>query len=173
MLGNLIAADGFEVRLSDHVVETAMNPVGFGGMIRHQMRWARSTRISRPMGYLGLILTYGTALALLNVALDAGSVSSLILLASTLLIRLSMAWIIGVHWLRDRILKKYFWLVPVRDLLSFVIWCLSWVGKTVEWRGRRYEVARDGTMIRVGGVDTNSPSRDAEPAHITRPFTER
>jgi ceramide glucosyltransferase len=149
MLGNLIDKDGFEVRLSHHVVETAMQPSGFMGMMRHQMRWARSTRISRPMGYLGVLLTHGTALALLNVAVDRASTFSLILLASTLLVRLTMGWLIGVHWLGDRILKKYFWLVPVRDLLSFLIWCLSWVGKRVEWRGRLFEVQRDGKMVQV------------------------
>src|SRR5215813_595338 len=147
MLGDLIARDGYEVKLSQYVVETAMPPIGFLGMVRHQIRWARSTRISRPMGYLGLILTYGTALAVLLVAVDSGSMFSLILLAITLVIRLSMAWAIGVHWLGDRLLLKYFWLVPIRDLLSFLIWCLSWVGKKVEWRGRQYEVAGDGTMI--------------------------
>lgn len=154
MLGNLIERDGYEVRLSHHVVETTMHPAGFRGMVRHQMRWARSTRISRPIGYLGLILTYGTALALLNVVVDRASTSSLMLLASTLVIRLTMGWMIGVHWLGDRILKRYFWLVPVRDLLSFLIWCLNWVGKRVEWRGRLFEVARDGKMIQVGVAET-------------------
>jgi ceramide glucosyltransferase len=153
MLGNLIEKDGYEVRLSQHVVETAMQPSGFAGMMRHQMRWARSTRISRPMGYLGLILTYGTALAVLNVAVDRASTFSLILLASTLVIRLTMGWVIGVHWLGDRILKKHFWLVPVRDMLSFLIWCLSWFGKRVEWRGRLFEVERDGKMIQVGASE--------------------
>jgi len=152
MLGNLIERDGYEVRLSHHVVETAMEPSGFMAMMRHQIRWARSTRISRPMGYLGVLLTYGTALALLNVVVDWASTFSLMLLASTLVIRLAMGWLIGVHWLGDKILKKYFWLVPVRDLLSFAIWCLSWVGKRVEWRGRLFEVARDGKMIPVGGA---------------------
>ena len=167
MLGNLIERDGYEVRLSQHVVETAMQPSGFAGMMRHQMRWARSTRISRPMGYLGLILTYGTALALLNLAVDRASTFSLILLASTLVVRLMMGWVIGVHWLGDRVLKKNFWLVPVRDLLSFFIWCLSWVGKRVEWRGRLFEVARDGKMILVSGARAGVPTRDAEQLDTT------
>jgi ceramide glucosyltransferase len=158
-LGNLIAADGYEVRLSKHVVETAMPPAGFAGMLRHQMRWARSTRISRPLGYLGLILTYGTALATLTVIVDGASKFSLALLAFTLMVRLAMGWLIGVHWLHDRILKKNFWLLPLRDLLSFVIWCLSWIGNRVEWRGRLFEVGRDGRMIQVVG-----PHAPAQPA---------
>ncbi len=159
MLGNLIAAGGFEVRLSKHVVETAIPRAGFAGMMRHQMRWARSTRISRPLGYLGLILTHGTALAALTVIVDGASKFSLALLALTLMVRLTMGWLIGVYWLHDRILKSNFWLLPVRDLLSFVIWCLSWIGKRVEWRGRLFEVSRDGRMIQVGG-----PHMPAQPA---------
>ena len=168
MLGNLIAADGYEVRLSQHVVETAMAPIGFAGMLRHQMRWARSTRISRPLGYLGLILTYGTALAILTVLADALSTLSLGLLAFTLTLRMTMGWLIGVHWLDDRILKRNFWLLPLRDLLSFVIWCLSWVGKRVEWRGRVFEVARDGRMIQVRGPDglAESGERGTEQSRV-------
>jgi ceramide glucosyltransferase len=79
-----------------------------------------------------------------------------------------MGLIIGVHWLGDSILKKYFWLVPVRDLFSFLIWCLSWVGKTVEWRGRLFEVARDGKMILIGDVRT-APTRRAEQVHTNPP----
>lgn len=151
MLGNLIAGQGCEVRLSHTVVETAMAPAGFISMMRHQMRWARSTRISRPAGYLGLLLTYGTALALANVAVAQASWFSLGLLALTLAVRLLMGWLIGVHYLADRILKKYFYLLPLRDVLSFIIWAVSWFGRTVEWRGRRFEVKRDGRMVQVSG----------------------
>jgi ceramide glucosyltransferase len=154
MLGNLIEQSGYEVHLSNYIVETAMHPVGLAGMLRHQLRWARSTRISRPFGYLGMILTYGTALALLTVAVDRASYSSLLLLTATLVVRLAIGWLIGVHWLGDKILKKYFWLLPVRDLLSFLIWCSSWVGRRVEWRGRVFEVGRDGKMTQVERAET-------------------
>jgi ceramide glucosyltransferase len=151
MLGNLIADAGYEVRLSEHIVETAMSPVGFAGMMRHQLRWGRSTRISRPAGYLGLLLTYGTALALLLCLTDGFSNRSLIALAVTLAIRMLAGWMIGVHWMGDRLLRRYFWLLPLRDLLSFAIWCLSLAGRRVEWRGRVFEVRRDGRMVESRG----------------------
>jgi ceramide glucosyltransferase len=70
-------------------------------------------------------------------------------LAATVVIRLCMAWMIGVRWMRDRIMADSLWLVPIRDLLSFGIWVTSWVGRTVEWRGRSFEVARDGKIVPV------------------------
>ena len=36
--------------------------------------------------------------------------------------------------------------------LWFLIWCSSWIGKTVEWRGRIFEVRRDGKMVQVNGA---------------------
>ncbi|HKP87075.1 MAG TPA: bacteriohopanetetrol glucosamine biosynthesis glycosyltransferase HpnI, partial [Blastocatellia bacterium] len=160
MLGNLIARQGYEVRISDYTVETAMAPVGLLAMVRHQMRWARSTRISRPLGYLGLIFTHGTTLALINLIVSGGSPLSVSLLAFTLAARMSMGWLIGVRYLKDKILRHNFWLLPVRDVLSFVIWCLSWVGRRVEWRGRLFEVRRDGKMVQVG--------EKREPAELIR-----
>jgi len=151
MLGNLIAASGYEVRLSHTVVETTLAPIGIIRMMRHQLRWARSTRRSRPAGYFGLIFTYGTALALINTAVARASAFALALLAITLAARMMMGWIIGVRLLGDKILKRHFYLLPVRDVLSFVVWCVSWFGRKVEWRGRVFEVRRDGKMRMVGG----------------------
>lgn len=162
MLGNLIAESGYEVRLSRTVVETAMAPLGFVRMIRHQLRWSRSTRRSRPAGYFGLIFTYGTALALINLAVARASVLSISLLAVTLAIRLTMGWVIGVGLLGDKILKRHFYLLPVRDVLSFLIWCVSWFGRKVEWRGRVFEVNRDGKM-RLAGGETEKSRIDFKP----------
>jgi len=149
MLGNLIARAGYEVCLARYVVEAVVAPMGFYGMLKHQLRWSRSMRFSRPVGYLGAVLTHGTALALLNLLVYHGAVPSLVLLGVALSIRLGMAWLIGVHWLDDIVLKKYFWLLPLRDLLNFGIWCLGLVGKRVEWRGRLLEIIGDGKIVQV------------------------
>jgi ceramide glucosyltransferase len=149
MLGNLVFKNGGEVYLAKYVVETVLAPTKFLAMIRHQTRWARSTRMSRPFGYLGLVLTYGTALALLNAAVDRCSTQSVLFLCFTLSLRLVVAWLIGVHWLGDGVLKRYFWLIPLRDVLSPVIWILGLAGKRVEWRGRTFRVLRDGKMEAV------------------------
>jgi len=149
MLGNLIAKAGYEVCLARYVVEAVVAPMGFYSMLKHQLRWSRSMRFSRPVGYLGAVLTHGTALALLNLLVHHGAVPSLMLLGITLSIRLGMAWLIGVHWLDDSVLKKYFWLLPLRDLLNFGIWCLGLVGKRVEWRGQLLEIIGDGKIVQV------------------------
>ncbi|PYV42392.1 MAG: glycosyl transferase [Acidobacteria bacterium] len=149
MLGNLIWKAGYEVSLSSYVAQTVQGPLKFVSMIRHQIRLARGIRASRPRAYLGLILTNGTTLAVLYAIVSSASALSFLLLGSTLAVRLTMSWLIGVRWLGDEILRKYIWLVPARDILSFFIWCLGIAGKKVEWRGGRFELLDDGKMVRV------------------------
>jgi len=149
MLGNLIHLAGYEVRLVPYVVQTVLGPLRFTRMLRHQIRWARVKRVCRPCGYLGLILTYGTPFALLAAIASHGAPANLVLLAAALGARLLMGWLVGFRCLGDVIVKQYFWLLPLRDMLSFVIWCVSLVGSRVEWRGRVFEIAKDGRMIPI------------------------
>jgi ceramide glucosyltransferase len=149
MLGYLIAKAGYEVRLAHYVVAVVLAPMGFYGMLKHQLRWSRSRRFVRPGGYLGTILTHGTVLAFLNLLLYGGTGLSQVLLAVTLSIRLVEGWLIGVYWLHDKVLQKYFWLLPLGDLLNFGLWCLGLFGKRVEWRGRLLTIGGGGKIIQV------------------------
>jgi ceramide glucosyltransferase len=147
MLGNLIHKAGYQVRLVPYVVQTVLGPLQFARMLRHQIRWARVKRVCRPCGYLGLILTYGTPFALFAAMVSQGAPANLVLLAAALGTRLLMGWLVGYRCLGDATVTQYLWLLPLRDMLSFLIWCVSLVGKRVEWRGRVFEIADDGRMI--------------------------
>lgn len=147
VLGNSTARLGYEVVLSDCVVEHISGPDTMATMLKHQLRWGRSTRISRPWGYRGLILTYGTATALL--ALLAWNFSGFAwwLLAATMLVRFLPVFVIGVYGLKDRKLARFFWLVPIRDLITFGVWIVSFVGDEIHWRGVNFRVLPDGKLI--------------------------
>jgi ceramide glucosyltransferase len=43
------------------------------------------------------------------------------------------------------------WLVPVKDLLQAAIWAGAFLGTTVEWRGQRMKLRRDGTLVEEDG----------------------
>jgi ceramide glucosyltransferase len=147
LLGNLTARRGHEVILSRHVVETVIPPYRFGEMFRHQLRWARSTKFRRPLAYFGLLFTFTTALV--SLALAAFPASRLVwgVSAVALALRFSAAWLIGVRGLGDGVLRRYFYLLPARDLLSFVVWAVSFCGNTVHWCGDRYRLAEGGHLV--------------------------
>ncbi len=150
LLGNYTAAAGYEVVLSDYVVEHVAGPDSLGAMLRHQLRWGRSTRISRPWGYRGLILTYGTATALLALLAWQFSAFGWWLLAATLSIRALPAFVVGVLGLRDFTLARWFWLVPMRDLITFGVWLASFIGDEVHWRGANFRVLPGGKLAPSG-----------------------
>jgi ceramide glucosyltransferase len=150
MLGRLMTQVG-EVRLSSHIVEIVLPPATFRSMIKHQTRWARGIRACRPWGHFGSIVTHGTVLALLLVLISQGSIHSLSILSLTLLVRISMVCLVGVRRFGDRVLLRNLWLVPFRDILGFLFWCLGQIGKTVEWRGKTFRLTNDGKMAPARG----------------------
>ncbi|MBL8188400.1 MAG: bacteriohopanetetrol glucosamine biosynthesis glycosyltransferase HpnI [Acidobacteria bacterium] len=146
VLGNSTAKLGYEVVLSDCVVDHVSAPDTMATMLKHQLRWGRSTRISRPWGYRGLILTYGTATSLLALLVWNFSGFAWWLLAVTMLVRFLPVFVVGMYGLNDKTLARFFWLVPLRDLITFGVWLASFVGDEIHWRGVNFRVLPDGKL---------------------------
>lgn len=141
VMGNRIAASGERVLLSSEVIEHRIGSQNFAANLRHRMRWLRSTRRSRPLGYIGQVFTNPLPLALLAWAAMPGSWAAV---AVTVAVRGASAWAQAWWVLRDRRAARYWWVIPFQDVWSFLLWCAGFFGNTVVWRGRTYYVARDG-----------------------------
>ena len=61
---------GYRVEFAPVVVETDLGGGSWGETWRHQLRWSRTIRVSRPSGYYGYVVTHATLWSL--VALAAG-----------------------------------------------------------------------------------------------------
>jgi ceramide glucosyltransferase len=134
-LGYRISGAEYEVMLADVVVETHVPAYTFRGFYEHQMRWARSTRDSRRMGYLGLLLTFGLPWAMFAVLFSAGAWWSWPVLAAALALRAAVALEVGLGIVQDRGLLAHLWLLPLRDLIAFWVWFASFADNKVHWRG--------------------------------------
>jgi ceramide glucosyltransferase len=144
-LGNRTSRAGFEVVLADVVVETHLPAYTFRGFFEHQLRWARSTRDSRRMGYIGLILTFGLPWAMLAVALAPGIWWLWPVLAIALVLRVAVAVEVGLGVVHDRAVWRHLWLLPLRDLIAFLVWFVSFLDNKVRWRGDIF-VLEDGKI---------------------------
>jgi ceramide glucosyltransferase len=149
LLGSHTANEGLEVVLSDCVVEHVSAPDTFAAMLRHQVRWARTVRVSRPWGYRGMIMTHGVATALAATLAWDFSGFALWLSAVTIFARFLPLFVIGVYGLKDRALARYFWLAPIRDLIAFGVWAAGLVGDEVEWRGVKFRVTPGGKLAPI------------------------
>jgi len=147
-LGNRIAKAGGVVMLSREAVWTmypAQTPTSFWS---HQMRWARTIRLLRPWSYAGLLLTHGLPWTFLAALVAPARWMAASYLVAYAVLRLTMAWTVGVWGVRDDVLRKKIWLVPLRDAFYFVIWLAGFGSNRITWGNDEYLV-RDGQMVPV------------------------
>jgi ceramide glucosyltransferase len=147
-LGARIAAAGYTVELCNEIVETTIPAYGLRGFWEHQMRWARSTRDSRKLGYIGVGITYALPWAVLTCLASGFELWSFTLLSVVLLARVAVALSVGVGVLQDRQVLRDLWLLPLRDFISLLLWIWSFAGDTVIWRGTLFHL-KDGNITPV------------------------
>ncbi len=140
-LGRHISRLGYRIEFAPVVVETDLGGESWAQTWRHQLRWSRTIRVSRPAGYFGYVVTHATLWAL--VALAAGQWWAA---ALALGLRMVAGVVVGVGVLHDRRTAKDFWLMPLRDLFGFAVWLAGLFGHTVQWRDRVLRLYPDGRI---------------------------
>lgn len=140
-LGAKIHALGRRNLISKTVVATGLQSPTWNSVWKHQLRWARTIRVSRPAGYAGLPVTHATLWA--TVAAICGFFG---LAAALLCIRLVVAVVSGWFLLRSRDALRRLWLVPFRDLYAVAVWAVALFGSEVEWRGLKLRLDAEGRI---------------------------
>jgi ceramide glucosyltransferase len=116
----------------------------------HQVRWARTVRLCRPLSYVGLLFTQGLPWALLAALVAPAKWIAGIYLLAYLILRFAMAWAVGIWGVGDEVLRRKIWLVPVRDAIHFVIWLASFGSNHIRWGNVEYLI-RHGRMVPLAG----------------------
>jgi ceramide glucosyltransferase len=147
--GARIHGQGYDVALSTEVVETYVPAYSFPQFLAHQIRWCRSTRDSRKLGYTGLVFTFGLPWACLNLIACGFSLPSIALFVLVLVARTALALSVGVGLIGDGQVLRDLWLLLPRDVVALGLWAWSFAGDTVVWRGHRFAL-KDGKLTRVG-----------------------
>ena len=146
-LGSAVRELGLAVVLSPYIVENRITETSFLSLWRHELRWARTTRVMAPGGFAGSVVTHTMVIALLAaLAAEMGPLAMAFLVVSCLL-RWGSA--IGVARMLGLPLRR-FWLLPVRDVLSFGVFVASFCGRSVLWRGQLFKVDEGGRITAEG-----------------------
>jgi ceramide glucosyltransferase len=143
VIGNRAAAQGHTVLFSSCVIEHRIGSQSMAHNLAHRLRWARSTRRSRPMGYWGQIFTYPLIWAISLCLVEPAAWPAGVL---TLLVRAWAAWATAIDVTNDSLTRRQWWLLPVQDILGFLVWAAGFTGGTVTWRNRECTVLRDGRL---------------------------
>ena len=144
-IGNRVYKAGGKVLLSREVVWTMYPAQSFEGFWQHQVRWARTVRLVRPASFFGLIFTHGLPLAILGMITAPTAAVGTGILGAYVVLRLLMAWIVGIWGVKDEVLARKLWLVPLRDAIHFAVWLAGYTSNRVTWGGTEFEI-RNGRM---------------------------
>jgi ceramide glucosyltransferase len=141
-IGRRVTQSGGRVVLSHETVSTMYPAQTAQGFWQHQLRWARTVRLCRPASYAALLFTQGLpwAIAASLLAPTRGIAASYLL--AYLVLRLAMAWLVGVPVVGDEVLRRRLWLVPLWDAIHFVVWAASFASNHVVWGNVEYVIDR-------------------------------
>jgi ceramide glucosyltransferase len=152
LMGKWIAAAGYKVVLSPHVIDHVILHESLHQSLVHQTRWMKSTRYSRPLGHLGMALTFAMPYGVLGLLAGAASRKPLlgaVVFGATLLNRALLSVVAGWGAVRDPRSLACCWLYPLRDLMGFGFWLASYFSDKIRWRGERYRLEVGGRMARI------------------------
>jgi len=149
-LGRSVRRAGLEVAIPSLIVTHVCAERSGREFLLHEIRWARTIRSVDPLGFAGLVITHALPLAILGLMLG-GIGAAVVLVPAALACRFALQAEVrrAFGWRGD-----FFWLGPIADLFSFIVFVASFFGRRVEWRGRRYGLAADNTLAYYGEGET-------------------
>ena len=146
-LGNRIAHIARkQIALCPVVVDCVSHPMNWCEVWVHQLRWARTIRVCRPLPFAFSILSNATLWPFLWFVFFPTALSG-VALGASVIYRMFTAQLLQIRLGRVPGQWKYFWMPPIKDLLGFGIWALALFGNTIVWRGQHYLLQKDGKLV--------------------------
>jgi ceramide glucosyltransferase len=142
-IGDALRARGHAVAIPPFTIGHVCSEASWGELWRHELRWARTIKAVDPAGYAGLSLTHALPFAVLG-ALLGGGTAALALAGAAVACRIALCVRVERAF---GLMPHPYWLVPVRDLLSFATFIAGYLGASVTWKGHDYRVTPEGNLL--------------------------
>lgn len=142
-LGRAVRALGLNVAVCNTYVVHGCSERSRAEVIRHELRWTRTIYNIDPTGFTGSVITHVFPNALIAACLMCWSLGAFGLIAAALTTR------VAVKMAMDRASNSTsgsIFLLPLRDILSYAVYLMTFFVRTVDWRGARFAVNSDGTI---------------------------
>ena len=144
MLGAMVEARGYRVVLSRYVVSNVVSEANVRALAEHELRWARTIRSVRPLGYAFSFLSYPLPFALAFLALSGGSATAWGALSAIVAFRLAIHYAVRRAFRQSSVAPP--WLIPLRDCLGLALWAAGLFGNTVRWQQHAIAIDKDGQI---------------------------
>ncbi|MCX7594698.1 MAG: glycosyltransferase [Fischerella sp.] len=144
-LGKRAAMAGYEVKLLPYVLEWDTGQESLKQIFMRELRWARTIRYNRGAQYYSMVFCYGTVYSIPLLLLSGFAGWAIALSLTTFAIRYAQV-LVSIFSINCPKLLRWLWVIPLRDLLSFIVWLVGAFGQRVYWRGRYLRVEGDGII---------------------------
>jgi ceramide glucosyltransferase len=141
-IGKAVIEAGEKIAIPSFTVGHACRQQTLADVLSDDLRCARTIRSIDPLGHFGALITHPLPFALIAAAL--GDADAPLMIALALICRFALCFCV------ERVFdlpRHPYWLIPLRDLLSFGAHVVSFFGNGVAWRGYRYRVLDDGRLV--------------------------
>ena len=143
-IGVAVRVPGLHVAVPAFTVAHGCVEPSLAALLRHETRWNVTIRRLDPWGYIGHGLANPLPAAL---AATAVHLAAWPLIAGALVARAARAAVAFAVDTATRTRPGPWWWLPARDLLTFGLFIAGFLVQSVDWRGARLRVARDGSII--------------------------
>ncbi|HZD91908.1 MAG TPA: bacteriohopanetetrol glucosamine biosynthesis glycosyltransferase HpnI [Pseudolabrys sp.] len=141
-IGQAVRELGLEVAVPGFALGHVCSDTSARQFLAAQLRYARTIKSIDPAGYAGGVISHPFPLALCAVLIGGGG-HAIVLAAIALTCRIALCWQVERQFATR---AGDYWLIPLRDLLSFTVYVASFFGATVKWRGQRFRLV-DDTLV--------------------------
>lgn len=138
-IGAAVLDLGLSVVVPSMLVGHAFDERSVRALWRHELRWGVTVRDLAFGSYLGLIVGFPLPLALLAALWWplAGLVCAVAALCVRVFAAISAERAIGAS-------AASLWMLPMRDIFGFAVYCASFCVRSVDWRGTTLRIGPDG-----------------------------
>ncbi|GLS46996.1 bacteriohopanetetrol glucosamine biosynthesis glycosyltransferase HpnI [Methylobacterium brachythecii] len=143
-IGEALRKLGGEVAIPTFTIGHTCVDTELSGLWKHELRWNRTIRNVDPAGYAGSVVTHAFPLALIAALMPNAGTFALAVAALALACRIVLCLRVESAF---GLTPHAYWLLPIRDMLSFINFTWSFVSGAVTWKGHDYRVVADGTLI--------------------------
>jgi ceramide glucosyltransferase len=139
-IGAAVRARGEVVAIPPFTVAHLCSEPSLRELWRHELRWARTIRDIAPLGHAGSLVMHPLAWAVVTLALTPWTGLLLPAIAAMLAAILCRVVLLRGVARRFGLPPQSYWLVPIRDLLSFAVFVASFLGRSISWKGHHYRL---------------------------------
>ena len=153
-LSERVRRAGYRIVLEPLLLDHHVGDPGWAVVWLRHLRWARTMRSLRPLGYTGTIVAHGCAPALGLAILGGWSAAAAGALAAWALARVCTV-LLNARSTGTGALDVL--LLPIADLLSLILYVGGLCGRTVRWGASRLRVGPVGAILASGARHAGPP----------------